>query len=705
MTRAELYKVRCQWFKEHWHYQYVFYTDFDYKILNNVMYLKRPGKRSNESFNDMIIMADTETSKEKPNTITRNYVVIWTLSIRAFGVNICTLYGRKPSELTDCINKILSHMQGNTTLIYIHNLSYDWVFLRKFFIAEWGTPAQQLNIKSHYPLFINFANGLKIRDSLILGQRSIEKWANDLNVEHKKAVGKWDYDKVRHQDTKLSKDELTYAECDTLAGVECIQATMDALNKRIYSLPYTATGIPRENVQKLAKANRGKQLFKRLALPIELQDMLELLFHGGYTHANRHVIGMVIDKDYLESDALIKCYDFVSDYPFQMLSKTFPMSKFKPFKKVVKPEYILKNSNKYAFMFKLIMQKPKLKDDFQPMPALQFSKCTKIINPILDNGRVLACEYAEIIINEIDLKVLYDQYDFSRGVAITDIYYAKKGYLPKWFTDYVYECFKDKCKLKGGDPVLYSIAKSKLNALYGLTVQKPVKPLINENYLTGEYSVDENHNRDEEYEKYLKKYNAVLPYSWGCWVTSYAFASLFELGACADLWLYSDTDSCYGVNWNENKVKAYNDKCKAELLANGYGPVEINGKEFWCGIAEEDGSYKEFITVGAKRYAVRNTDDSIKITVAGVPKKNGAKCLNNDLHNFRKDFCFPGEITGKKQHTYFFEEDTWIDKHGNERGDSIDLSPTNYILDTTEVFDWEKLFEDTIEIQVYDEEE
>ena len=52
-------------------------------------------------------------------------------------------------------------------------------------------------------LFIEFDNGVILRDSLILAQRKLEKWCIDLDVEHKKAVGLWDYNKHYTQKKKL----------------------------------------------------------------------------------------------------------------------------------------------------------------------------------------------------------------------------------------------------------------------------------------------------------------------------------------------------------------------------------------------------------------------------------------------------------------------------------------------------------------------
>ena len=234
-----------------------------------------------------------------------------------------------------------------------------------------------------------------------------------------------------------------------------------------------------------------------------------------------------------------------------------------------------------------------------------------------------------------------------------------------------------------------------------MCVQKPIKEVIEEDYQSGEFSIQEGQDPREIYQKYVNNRNSILPYQWGVWVTSFAYRNLFLLGACAGTWLYSDTDSCYGLDWNEEMLNAYNDGCKKKLLDRGYGAVMHNNREYWPGVAETDGVYSEFISVGAKRYAVRKDKKLVKITVAGVPKK-GFRCLNNDLRNFKAGLIFNGKVTGKMQHTYFFEEDTWIDDAGNERGDSVDLSPCDYVLDTVHEVDWERIFYKEIKVTVYD---
>lgn len=703
MLKRELEQHRGEWISKNHKYKMVYWQRFNYKILQNIMYTTKPGRGSGgRSFSDAIIMADSETSKKKKRGAYHNHVCAWTISIRAFNQNIVTLYGKRPDNFCECLSKIREYMQGDNIVIYFHNLPYDWVFFELFLFERFGTPEKQLNIRSHYPLFVNFSNGIQFRDSLILAQRSLEKWADDLNVEHKKAAGKWDYDKIRDQaGADFTADELEYIEHDTLAGVECIQATLDALGKKIYSAPYTSTGIVREEVRKKGKANGARQLFERIAPTYEQYKKLIELFHGGFTHGNRHLIAEVVT-------GLVQCYDFASSYPFVMLTEKYPMERFKPFKDCKLSDIL--DSADHAFMFKLILIRPHLKNDFIPMPVLQFSKC-KTVNALQDNGRILKADYVELYTNEIDAKVIAEQYTWDNEMCV-EVEYSYKTYLPRWFTDYIFELYRLKCELKGGDPVLYALSKARLNSMYGLTCQHSIKETINENYFTGEFSVSEDQDERELYEKYLNNKNSILPYFWGCWVTSYAMSNLFELGKCIkedgkiSHWIYSDTDSIYSDSWDIKKVEAYNEMAKQKLLLNNYGPVNIKGRDFWLGVAEHDGDYTEYRVQGAKRYCARSCEDGcLHITVAGVPKR-GAAALNDDINNFALGFSFPGSVSGKKEHKYFYVDKIYRDRKGNLTGHSIDLSPCDYLLGEVDIKDPDWFQEFTTEelyMQVYDE--
>lgn len=681
---------RYEYLASNWDYTMCYWSEFDYRILQNCIY-KKYNRWNTSTCNDITIMLDTETSKKHENRYLtvyhknkepeevyqpdHNHIVIWTITIRLFNIDIATIYGRKPSECVQAIKCMLENLKGDFTHIYVHNLGYDWTFLRRFFIKEWGFPTEQLNVKSHYPISIKFENGLILKDSLILAQRGLEKWAKDLKVDAQKAVGSWDYDKLRNQDSEITENEKHYAEYDTLSGTQCIDAFKQQLGKWIGNMPFTSTGVLREVVKRIGSQNHAKRDYNKMLVTWEEYLTLVSMFHGGYVHGNRNYLGS--NRIF----GLIQGYDFASSYPYIILTHKFPMTKFKPLDKEVDLDYILRNADDHAFMFRMVLVNVRLKDEAFGMPILQYSKC-KTLNDVTDNGRILAAQVVAFYTNEVDA-ALYDKYYTWDKCIITEVETAKKDYLPKWYRDIIYQLFIDKTKLKHVDDILYTIQKYKLNAGYGLMVQRLDKIMWLEDYETGDYYEDETLTPEQVFIKNTKKRSTVLPYQWGVWVTSYAMSNLFTLGSCCKIWLYSDTDSVYGIGWDKVKVKKYNKHCIKMCKDAGYEGVEHNGKIYWLGVAETErkDKYSEFKYMGAKRYCGRSYEDNeLHITVAGVPK-DAAKLLNNDITEFKKGFVFDGEESGKKTHTYLTVEDVYIDENGNETGDSIDLSPCDYKMD------------------------
>ena len=67
MTVAELKQIRRKWLDRHLPYKLTYWRLFNYDVLDNIMYRKKGGRGSNETYNDIIIMFDTETSKQSQN--------------------------------------------------------------------------------------------------------------------------------------------------------------------------------------------------------------------------------------------------------------------------------------------------------------------------------------------------------------------------------------------------------------------------------------------------------------------------------------------------------------------------------------------------------------------------------------------------------------------------------------------------------------
>lgn len=697
-TIKQIEAERCERIKALTPYQFIHYSLYDFSILNNITASGYDYYLNKRKHANCFIMADTETSKGKTRAKAEpNHVVIWTISIRAMGFNWVTVWGNKPSDLCKCFMIIKENLKADDVTIYWHNMSYDWLFCRKFFFKYLGKPNKQLSTKPHFPIMFKWEGGLILKDSYILAQRSLEKWGNDMGVEHAKAVGFWNYEKYRSQDFYPDEKEAKYIEHDTLCGVECLDALRLMLGKRYNNMPYTATGIPREELRKISKQHSGRELFLRLVPSYETQIKLEACYHGGYTHCNRYLAGDIITN--------VICKDFTSSYPFVLLAFKYPMEKFCEVPEMP-IEDILKDTEN-GYILRLTMTNVRLKNPYEAMPALQYSKCDALEGEVVDNGRITSCDAVSIYLTSIDLAIIYEQYD-------ADIFYCSEieasalDYLPRWFTDYVYQCYIDKCKLSGIDPVLYTLAKYKVNSLYGMCVQKPIRESDIEDFDTGDYSKEKPKKGETHedmcrrlYTKFVNNRNSFLVYQWGVWCTSWAMSQLFKLGKCTNYeylngykhhrWIYSDTDSIYSDDWNEEAVDKFNQHCKDLLHANNYDAVVVDGKEYWLGTATTkplEDEYSEFKAIGAKRYAGRcKEDNAIHITVAGVPKKKGALCLEDNLDNFKKGLVFDGATTGKQTHFYVYVDDIYIDEDGNEVGDSIDLQPCDYLLDDAKVDD------------------
>lgn len=696
------------------------WDQYDYDNLLKVPVRQKKGKQK-VTYSDSVIMIDTETSRfcEDPKTEEehRNHVCIWTLAINVLDIDIAALWGKKPSELMKCIKLIKEKLRSDEVFMFVHNLSYDWTFLRKFFFSSFGWPANQLNTKPLYPITIRFESGLVLRDSLCLAQRSLEKWANDLDVDHKKAVGKWDYEKIRHFDSwDPTPNELEYALNDVLAGVECIAKTMRLLKKTIRSLPVTATGIPRTESREIGKKNRAHANAVKL-LPDSYEDQLkfEYAFHGGYTHPNRFVKSDTYPNDIPTEHWLPTCEDYASSYPFQCLAKKLPDSKFTLLNDPkIDASYILNSCSEYAYLIHIKAFNAKLKNPRFPMPVLQLAKCISSVNVILDNGRIVEADFFDMWITDPDFELIYDQYTFD-NIIFDEVWVAHKDYLPRWFRDNIWKYFYDKTMLKHADPVNYMISKAKLNAAsFGMCAQRPVKVNIVEDYQSGQFKPMEDFDWEAEYRKHLKNFNTFLPYSWGVWITAEAQKDLFALGACVpedDIWLYSDTDSVYATGFDEKKLKALNASRRQMMIDQGYQPIIYRDKEYLPGQAEYDGTYMQFKAVHSKCYCARPLvaqgegfimGDHLKITVAGVPKA-GWKALDNNIKNFGIGTIFPGTISGKKQHTYYYVPEIYTDAHGNETGDSIELSPCDYLINDPNAIDWAALLEEEVTINDYED--
>ena len=131
---------------------------------------------------------------------------------------------------------------------------------------------------------------------------------------------------------------------------------------------------------------------------------------------------------------------------------------------------------------------------------------------------------------------------------------------------------------------------------------------------------------------------AFVSYAWGVWVTSLARLELERgIQLAGDGFIYADTDSVKYTG--EIDFSEYNREKIENSTVNGAFATDKKGITHYMGVFEPDGCYKQFVTMGAKKYAYVDEDDKLHITIAGVGKKKGAVEME-DIKNFVEGFTF-----------------------------------------------------------------
>lgn len=623
-----------------------------------------------------IIALDTETTKYNDEIL---FITDWSFTIENYGC----IYGNRVQDLVELLRRLTGMFdtsENNRMLVFVHNFSYDYMFLRNHLLNAFGEPVWSIATKPHKYVCMQFSNGIEFRDSYILTGRSLEKFTADMGTEIQKQSGTWDYDKFRTPGSDRTEAEKYYVCADTISLTLALREFCKQHKCNPSTLEYTNTGFVRAAGLKASRKDKSwRPKFLKSSLGFDEYMLLDVAFHGGYTHANRYYISQV-QRDVIS-------YDFTSSYPARMVYNKFPMGKWIRFT-TAKLNDIIEMSDTFAFMGYLFLSGVQL-DKSCPMPPIAKHKCKVLQNALVDNGRVISADALVIPFTDPDLDVILKFYTWDHS-AVSNVWYTNKEYLPDWFCNMIMDLFRNKTTQKGKDDILYMLSKGMLNALYGMSVQKIVRDDVKENFAVGEWIVDRTKRDKEKAEEQLtafyKNRKKYLPYQWGVWVTAYAQAELYKLGSFCGTWLYSDTDSVKGKEWDVVGLEAYNNDIRHQAEKREYGTIEYNGKTYTLGVAEFDGQYDEFVTLGSKRYCYRDSN-GLHITVAGVPKI-GVEELRNDIHNFRQSMVFRN--TNKKASVYIQTDGIKTITIGDETieyGCAVRLDPVDYTLDQTVQYD------------------
>lgn len=418
-------------------------------------------------------------------------------------------------------------------------------------------------------------------------------------------------------------------------------------------------------------------------------------FRGGNTHANRINAGRVCMG--------VASFDKASSYPFEMMTKKFP-GKFFKMKQYTEKEFnwFYTRKNEFALLCVVAYKNIRLKDKIA-MPYISTSRCKSlsIRNHRRDNGRLIEAEYCSLAVTELDLEIIRKQYDFDEE-RFDQIYYAKKYPLSDEEKSVIMRYYKAKTELKGIPQKLYEYNRSKslLNALFGMKVTNPIRPV----YVYDEKSsqivlAHDQKSIEEQLNNYYEDYKSFQSYQHGVWITAYARFDLQELIDAIDFEdvVYCDTDSVKFMHPEkyQSKIDKINAKIRREAEEAGAVATDKHGVDRYMGVWEDEGVSEYFKTFGAKKY-IYGSDTDFKITVSGVPKATGVARIKEWMEktggrwqDIKKGFIFRDVKLTSEYHDNTDRKYVNIDGERVEVDSNVGLYPANYTLGYAS--DYEKL--------------
>lgn len=669
------------------------------EIIERVQSTELSRTRKGRKYYELPCAFDIETTSFYDNSGEKVSIMYeWTLAI---GWNV--IIGRTWEEFLGVYQKLCEGLHLNEKkrlIIYIHNLSFEFQFIRKLF--DWKTV---FSLDTREPVQAITVEGIEFRCSYLLSGYALAKLSDQLTkYKVNKMVGDLDYSLLRHSKTPLTNKEIGYCVNDVLVVIAYIYETIDR-EKSLLNIPLTKTGYVRDYCRKACMYNddnkyrdkfkKYRNFIRSLTLDSETYKQLKRAFAGGFTHASSLYSGEILSN--------VDSFDFTSSYPFVMVSEKFPMSKPELIE-ITSEEELDYNLKHYCCLFDIQLTKVQSTEPYENY--ISESKCWGLKNATLNNGRIVKADELCMSVTELDFEIIEGMYEYE-DITITNFRRFRKGYLPKDLVLSILQLYVNKTTLKGveGMEIEYLQSKEKVNAVYGMTVTDICRDEI-------VYDEDNWSSIEGDIEKSLEAYNKSMKrflfYPWGVWVTAYARYNLFTgILEFHDDYAYSDTDSLKVLNSYRHMdyIKRYNQlaiyKLKKAMEYHGIDfnmtrPKNSKGEVKQLGIWDFEGTYDKFKTLGAKRY-IYTQKGELHITISGVNKKKGAKYLQDTygekaLDMFDNELVFPPEHTGKMIHTYIddMREGYLTDYLGNKayyrEQSGVHLENTDYTLSITDAY-------------------
>lgn len=582
---------------------------FPFDEFQHLKLEKRPRKTKNSKPKPDILKIVTAFDIETTRIPALNQSVMYTWQWHfSDPLNVCVI-GRTWDEWKTFISILCDLIPDNTQLIiYDHNLSYEFQFIRAFYDFQ---NDEVFAVRPRKILYCSMYDKLIFRDSYLHSNMSLKTFLSKMQVKHQKVSGiEFDYHKLRYSWTPLTDLEMQYICNDVIGLCEAIETELIHDSDTLYTIPLTSTGYVRRDAQRALYIESHFGSIPGILPDWKTYVLLREAFRGGDCHCSRYHAGATLKN--------VHSYDRSSSYPDVVCTCDYPIAPFVKVEGEITKEKIAEFINEHVpFICRCLFHNIRLRDQYWPDPYLSKSKCINVENPKIDNGRILKADSLQTTITDIDFQIILETYEFD-DLYIPDCMTSKYGPLPRKLITLVADYYKMKTRLKGKkeQAILYEKFKNKINAIYGMMAQDPVRePLLYDN---GDWNYDTQLRSD-----LLAKYNenAFLPYQWGVWTTSWARFRLFEgikiVGAYN--FVYCDTDSVKFIG--EADFSKFNRRAIRWAKESGAAALDSKGRMHYIGEFEPERDYYRFRSWGAKKYAYQYEENGpTEATISGVVK-------------------------------------------------------------------------------------
>ena len=642
----------------------------------------RRRQKSNYAICSEAIYADIETSHNA------DYSKTWmvTCQIRFAGSYKVV---RTPSEFIDYLQDKIDTFgldEQKKIFVYFHNLSFDFSYLLPWVQLYLPGYETRNGLYDGRNRIINYTQGpFEFRCSYLLSACSLERWGEEMNAEHKKKVGLYDYEKLVFQDDEIDQDAALYDEYDVLSMEDCMRRQLDAYGDNLATIPLTSTAYIRRILRRSCSTdpNYRSDIFLRSRIDAECYDITIQSYAGGYTHQNRYLKGVTVIPGIVNRwnrrkldlrGKRLKHKDFRSHYPTQMRKYPLPWGKVDYYYSIdekegyiaikgrdITIEDLFKMWPEYTTISMIRIKDMKLKSENITMPFMQNSKMFDTSDGFRkanDNGRALRTwgEFTTYIDN-LTLKIISEQYDFE--YRILKVYRFENMPCPEPIAEVIDDLFKKKSDYKilykqlrkeygENDPrtidALFNLGQAKklLNAIYGCCSTAIVRTDDDIDWIKYYADLEKGGEaaeladpyktiiaktleaKQEKIDKFYTSKNSFLPYQCGVMICALARYELYEYIKTIgyDNILYGDTDSLFYIS--DQEIEARVTALNAEKHATAPYILDANGEKVYYDVFEDEPEILAFRGLHSKCYAVIQDDGKrgeLLATIAGVPKR------------------------------------------------------------------------------------